>query len=122
MLKFSKGKNTPKKTEPDNIMDSSDTENPDVEEAPSSVENNVIGKKNLSTKTIVIIMIAVIAVLVISLVIFVCLYLNNQNNHDNSGSSIVSNSESTASTSSVDSSLSEDDYVGYWHIQSVGEI
>lgn len=67
-------------------------------------------------------MIAVIAVLVISLVIFVCLYLNNQNGHDNSGSSIVSNSESTASTSSVDSSLSEDDYVGYWHIQSVGEI
>ena len=122
MWKFSK-KDTPEKTEPDNIMGSSDTENPDVEEVSSSVEDNVIGKKNLSTKTIVIIMIAVIAVLVISLVIFVCLYFsNNQNGHDNSGSSIVSNSESTASMSSVDSSLSEDDYGGYWHIQSVGEI
>ena len=122
MWKFSKGKDAPEKIEPDNITDSSDTENPDVEEAPSSVEDNVIGKKKFNTKNIVILMTAVIAVLVISLVIFVCLYLNNQNGHDNSGSSIVSNSESTASTSSVDSSLSEDGYVGYWHIQSVGEI
>lgn len=52
MWKFSKGKDAPKKTEPDNITDSSDTENPDVEEAPSSVEDNVIGKKKFNTKNI----------------------------------------------------------------------